>query len=82
MAGFNRRFLQRQDNADTHLVYHVNKSLGVLPGEMFEHFELIAIREDRRYQFDALMWRKGGVDESFPGGRVTRYENVVKPTNK
>ena len=73
--------LQCQDSTDAHLVYHVNKSLGILPGEIFENFELITIGEDGRYQIDALIWREGRADQPFPGGRVAEYENMVKPTN-
>ena len=74
--------LQCRDNANIHLVYHVDKNLGILPGEIFERLELITIREDGRYQIDALVWKKGRADQPFPGGRVTGRGNAVKPTNR
>ena len=62
---------------DARLAYHVNKSLGIAFGKIFEWLDLTTVRKDRLYQIDTIVRRKGGVDQLFPGGRVARRENAV-----
>ena len=54
------------------LIDHVNECLSVIPGEIFEHLKLITIGEGGLDQIGTLMCGEGGVDQSFPCGRVTR----------
>ena len=63
-------------NADTRLVYHINKGQSIISKEIFEHFDLITVGKDGRYQPDALVHGKGRVDQPFPQGRVTRHASL------
>ena len=67
---------------DAHLVDHVNKRLGVISGEIFEHLELVTIGENGLDQIDAFMCRNGGADQLFPCRRVPKFGNTVKPANE
>jgi hypothetical protein len=49
----------RRDDAGTHPVYQVDKGLSIISGEMFNRLYLIIVREDGRYQGDALVRGKG-----------------------
>jgi hypothetical protein len=46
-----------------YLVYHVDKGLGVVSTEISNHLDLIMIREDGRYQRDAITCGKGIADQ-------------------
>ena len=65
---------------DTHFVYHVNKGLSIISREMSDHLDLIAVREDGRYQGGALVRGKGIADQPVPGGEVAIRKNRVKLT--
>jgi len=67
---------------DTYLVHHVNKSLGIISGEVFENLCLITVREDGLYQIETLDFGKSRIDQLFPGGRVPKHMNTVKLTDE
>ena len=71
----------RWEGAGTHLIYQVDKGLGVLSRETFDNLNLIIVREDGRYQGDALVHGKGIVDQQLPGWRVAVYEKIIKSMN-
>ena len=48
--GVNGCVLRRLNNVKTYLVYHVDKGLGIISGEMPYHLDLIRVREDGYYQ--------------------------------
>ena len=64
--GVNPPALQRRKSAGAYLVYQINKGLSLIPRELFDHLDLIAIREDRCDLRNALMLGKGVGDELFP----------------
>ena len=54
----------------TYHVYHVDKALGIIPRNAFNHLDLVTIREDGLYERDALVCGNGMADQPFPGRRV------------
>ena len=64
---------------DTHPIYCVNKGLNIIPSQVLDQFNLMAVRKDGCYQSRALIRGKGTVDQSFPVGVTTR-EDTVKLT--
>ena len=69
-VGVNLLILWRRESAETCLVFHINKSLGIVSREVSGHLGLIAVREDCRDQRYVLVCRQGGVDELLPRRRV------------
>ena len=69
----------------TYRVYHIDKVLGIIPGEIFDRPDLIMIQEGSHYQRAALMRGKCVAEQLFPGwkvtSRVTTHEDTVKPTD-
>ena len=65
---------------ETHLVYHVNKGLGIAPTEMPDDLDLIKVRKNGFDQRDALVNGKCGTDQLFPGWRAAVHEEAVKLT--
>jgi len=80
LVGVNQRILRREDIMDTYLVYHVNEDLGIITREISDHLDLLMVREDGRYQRDALVRGKGRADQPFPAWRVTitTHNHTVK----
>jgi hypothetical protein len=68
----------------TYFVYHIDKCLGIVSGEMSSHLNLIGVREDGYYQRDAFVRGEGTIDQSLPGRRITLritiHEDTVKLT--
>ena len=62
---------------DARLAYHMNKSLGIMFGEILEYLDLVTVREDVFYQSDALVRGNGRVDQPSPGGRFTGRGNTI-----
>ena len=54
----------------TYLVYNVDERLGVVLREIFDHLDLIIIRENFRNQSDTFVYGKSIADQSFPGRSV------------
>jgi len=65
---------------DRHLVYHIDKCLGIIPREISGHFDLVVVREDCCDQKGALVCGKGVVDEPFPDWRFAARERAVRLT--
>jgi len=63
-----------------YLVYDVDKVLGVVAGEMFDHLHLVAVREDSRDQGDAFVYIEGMADQPFPGWKPTARKKTVELT--
>ena len=63
------------NDGDTRLIYHIDECLGVISREIFEHLNLITVREDGCYQTSALFRGNGRANQPFPSGRVTRRED-------
>ena len=78
--GINQQALRR-DGTGTHFVYQVDKGLGIISREAFDRLHLIAIREDGRYQGDALVRGRGRTNQSFPEWRVTAHEKTISSAN-
>jgi hypothetical protein len=51
---------------ETHLIYHIDKGLGIVPREVPNDFDLIAVREDLRDQRDAFVSGEAVTDQPFP----------------
>ena len=67
---------------DTYLVHHINKYLGIIPGEKPNRFDLIAVGEYACYQKDALVFGKGNIaDQPFPGSWSTVHKDSVHLTD-
>ena len=73
----------------TCLVYHIDKSLGVVPTEAVDHVTLILTREDRLDQRRKQTWGKHSLDrtltiwrgvwnEEWIGGQLALYGRSVK----
>lgn len=50
-----------------HLVYRINKGLGILLPEMFHHLEPTRVREDGCDQSYSFLSVKVAADQLFPG---------------
>jgi hypothetical protein len=79
-AGINQPALRRGD-AGTHLVYQVDKGPGIISREIFDSLHLIVVREDGRYQGDALVCGKGRTYQPFPEWGVTTHEKTISSTD-
>lgn len=55
---------------ETYLVYNVDERLGIVPREIFDHLDLIIIRENFRNQSDTFVHGKSIADQFFPGRSV------------
>jgi hypothetical protein len=71
----------RRDDAGTHPVYQVDKGLSIISGEMLNRLYFIIVREDGRYQGDALVRGRGMADQSFPEWSAAVYERIISSTN-
>ena len=69
---------------DARLIDHVNKCLGVIPGEISEHLDHLTIGEGGLDQIHTFTCREGGVDQPFPCGRVTRLrvQSSLRPPDE
>ena len=67
---------------ETHLVYHVNKGLGIVSTEMPDYLDLIMVRKNGFDQRDALVKGKCRTDQLFPGWRAAVHEETVKLTGR
>ena len=65
----------------THLVDHIDKRLGIVPRQVFDHLDLIMIRKYCRDQTCALVRDEGMADQPLPGCVFTVHEEAVKLTN-
>ena len=65
----------------TCLIYCIDEGLGIISREVFDHLDLIGVREDGRYQTNTLVYGKGISDQPFPSGNVTTREDTVKLTD-
>jgi len=63
---------------ETYLVYHVDKSLGVVPAEISDHSNFMMVREDGCDQRDALACGEGMVDQPFPCWLFTAHQGVAR----
>ena len=62
----------------TRLVYHIDKSLGIIFRERFEYLDLIGVREEGLYQLNPLVRGNLRADQPLPGGRVPTHGEIVK----
>ena len=54
----------------TYLVHNINEYLGIVHREVFDHLDLIIIRENCRNQSDMFIYGKGIADQLFPDRSV------------
>jgi len=66
----------------TCLVYDIDKVLGIVAREVFDHLNLVAVREDSRDQGDAFVRGEGIADQPIPGWKSTARKKTVKSINK
>ena len=64
-----------------HLVYHIDKVLGIVPRELSDPPDLIAIREDCSNQRDAAVYGKGITNQLFPRWMFAGCKKIVDSTN-
>ena len=64
-----------------YLVYDINKVLGVVAREVFNHLNLVVVREDGRDQRDAFIRGEGVTNQSFPGWAPTGDSRMAKLIN-
>ena len=63
---------------ETHLIYHINKRLGIVSRELSGHLDLTMGREDRCDKRYALMCGEGATDQLFPSRVFTVHDEAVK----
>ena len=68
-------------HVETNLVDHINKLLGIVPDEIFDHLDLSIVRKDYCDQRDALGRGESATDQPFPGCIFTAHEKAVESTN-
>ena len=61
----------------THPSYPIDEGLGIIPGKLHNHLNLIAVREYFRDQRGALIRGKSMADQLFPGGVFATCEKAV-----
>lgn len=61
---------------ETCLIYHIDKSLGIVLREVANHLNLTVVREDRCDYGDALIRSEGMADQPLPGWYSTAEEMV------
>ena len=66
---------------DTYLIYHIDKDLGIISGEVPHHLSLISVGKDCRDQRDAFICGDRLADQPFPGWIFTVHNEAVKLTN-
>ena len=54
----------------TYLVHNIDECLCIMHREVFDHLDLVIIRENCRNQSDMLVHGKGIADQLFPGRSV------------
>ena len=65
----------------TYLVYHINKVLGIVTRNLFNHLDLIVIQEHFRDQRDPIVCGKSMISQLFPDWTFTAREKAVKLVN-
>ena len=65
----------------THLVCDIDKGLGIVPREVFDHLNLIVVQENRCDKGDTPIRGKGRTDQLFPGQVFAVHEEVVELMN-
>ena len=65
----------------THLLYQINKILGIISREVFDHLNLDVVRINCLYQRDAVMRGEGAADQLFPDRVSAAHEKAVKLIN-
>ena len=71
----------KRKSAGTYVVHCVDEGLSIVPREVFDYLDLIAVREDCHDQGGAFVRGKGTTDQPFPGRDFTAHENPVESTN-
>ena len=64
-----------------YLLYQIDRILGIIPREVFEHLDLDIIREDYRDQGDTVVGGEGITDQLFPDRMFAAHEKAVKLIN-
>ena len=64
-----------------YLLYQIDKMLGIIPREVFDHLDLDIIRIDCLDQRDAVMSGEGMTDQLFPDRMFAAHEKAVKLIN-
>ena len=62
---------------ETHLVYHVNKRLGIFSTGMPDYLDPIKVRKNGFDQRDALMTGKCGTDQLSPSRKAAAHVETV-----
>jgi len=60
-----------------YLVYRIDEGLGVIPGELSDHFNLVVARNGSCDQGHAVVSGEGMADQSFPGRFLTAHGKEV-----
>ena len=66
---------------ETNRIHYVDKVLGIVPDEVFNHLHLSMVRKDCCDQRDALGHSESLADQPFPGWDFTVHEEPVKLTS-
>ena len=66
---------------EAYLVCHIDEGLGIIPGEVSDHLNLITVRENHRDQKDTFARGESITDQPFPGWDFTAHEEPVELTN-
>ena len=69
-----------RSSVEIYLIYHIDKCLRIIPKEIANHSDMVAIGEDGCYERRALMRGKGVVDQLFQSWNVTACDHTVKQT--
>ena len=64
-----------------YFIYRIDKGLGIVPRELFDHPNLVIVHKDCCDQRYALVRGEGMIDQLFPGWVFTTNEKVIKLIN-
>lgn len=62
----------------TYTAYHIDKGLGIVPREVFDHLSLVIVQEDCCDQGDAFFCGGSMADQQLPSWVLTVCERAVK----